>query len=533
MPSITYEKFNGGLDLRRSPEMTASNVLLDLKNAYITTGLAIRKRPCLTKVATLEAGTVGLRSGLGKLNTFYGGGAAITHANPLFQANRVYHSTDETLAITKAHYAQPFNGYLYVSVEFSNGDVRHAYLDDPGAWAAATAYPLNSFRRPTTPNGFRYEATAIAGTGTSGGSEPVWPTTIGATVVDNAGANQITWTCRAMTIADVNCPHTKIVRKINQKIYAAGSGDNAGNVPFCATAAPRDWTTSSDAGFIPAGTNAAGSDEVTALGDVGGDLVVFFADSTQVWDVDADPTLNVLKTAAENIGTLHRDTPAALANDLIFLAQQGFRSVSLIAITDNLQENDVGSAIDALRGEILDADSPMSIYYPSLGQLWNINGNKVYTYAFAKSVKLSAWQTYEFPVTIEAAAVLNGQLYVRSGDDVFLVDKNAYNDDGAVPEVVAEMFFQDAKQPGVLKMFTGMDGVVKGSPEIAFKHQEYNAAGTLETEITPYYPIEGDMRPGDRHPVELCSVAIAPVFRHQRDEEFQVNALMLYFEELL
>lgn len=65
------------------------------------------------------------------------------------------------------------------------------------SWAASTAYALNSIRRPTPANrnGWMYKATAISGTGTSGGSEPTWPTALNETVVDNSGANQITWTC--------------------------------------------------------------------------------------------------------------------------------------------------------------------------------------------------------------------------------------------------------------------------------------------------------------------------------------------------
>lgn len=532
MPAVTFDQFGGGLDLRRSEVMTAANVLLVLRNAYISTGKSVKKRPCLTRIATLEAGTKGLRAGLGKLNTFYAGGSSITHANTLFQANRVYHSTDTSLTVTKCHYAQPFNGYLYCALEYSNGDIKHAWLDDDGTWVAATAYPAGTFRRPTVANGFRYEVTSISGTGTSGGAEPVWPTTPGLTVTDNPGANQIVWTCRALTIADANCPNTKIVRKIGQKIYAAGTGNNAGNVNFCAAAAPRDWTTSNDAGFLPSGINAAGSDTVTALGDVGGDLGVFFDDSMQVWTVKSDPSENALKSAADSIGTKHYRTPQALASDLVFLAQQGFRSVSLVALTDNLQENDVGSSIEAIRNEIADTDEPITVFYPRLGQLWTIRGSRAYVYAFARSVKLSAWQIYDFPVTIDDATVLAGELYVRSGDVVYKVDADATNDDGDVPEINISMFYQDGKQPGVLKQFWGFDGVMTGSAEIAFRMQAPDGSGAMQNVMTDYYDMQGDMRPGLIHPMEICAVAVAPVIRHQLDEVFELHSMMLYYESL-
>ena len=65
------------------------------------------------------------------------------------------------------------------------GDV--AELDDFSEWVADTAYSLNQIVVPTTPNGFYYRATTA---GTSGSSEPTWPTTDGGTVTDFG----VTWT---------------------------------------------------------------------------------------------------------------------------------------------------------------------------------------------------------------------------------------------------------------------------------------------------------------------------------------------------
>lgn len=71
----------------------------------------------------------------------------------------------------------------------------------PATWAAATAYALGAIVRPAAANNFRYVAMTIAGTGTSGAAEPTFPTVLGATVIDNAGANQITW--QAITDASI------------------------------------------------------------------------------------------------------------------------------------------------------------------------------------------------------------------------------------------------------------------------------------------------------------------------------------------
>lgn len=57
-------------------------------------------------------------------------------------------------------------------------------------WAASTAISLYAVYEPTTRNNYLYRATVA---GTTAGSEPTWPTTIGNTVVDGG----VTWTCIA------------------------------------------------------------------------------------------------------------------------------------------------------------------------------------------------------------------------------------------------------------------------------------------------------------------------------------------------
>ncbi len=61
-------------------------------------------------------------------------------------------------------------------------------------WVVARAYALGDFIRPTTNNGFIYEAT-IAGT-SHAVTEPTWNTTEGATNTDGT----VTWTCRKRSL---------------------------------------------------------------------------------------------------------------------------------------------------------------------------------------------------------------------------------------------------------------------------------------------------------------------------------------------
>jgi hypothetical protein len=458
MPSIIFDDFKGGLDLRRaSQSLGPANVQYVLRNAYATSGKTLKKRPCLEKIATLEPGTAGLASAGGLLHTFYESGTVV-HADPLFHANKVPHPTLSQL-VAKVHFAELFNGYVYTAVEYVDGSCWHHYLD-------GTVPPR---------------------------------------------------------ITDVNCPQSKIVKKINQKIYAKKGGD----VAYCKTSAPRDWTTALDAGVLSTSLHASGSDDLTALGAYQGDLSVSYADGTQLWHVDPDPTLNALKSTSDNVGTRFPHASATLGSDQIFLAAVGWRSVSLTALTNNLQENDVGSPVDKLRPEIHDNDNPLSIYYPGLGQMWTINGTRAYVYSFGRSTKLSAWSVFDFPITISAAAVLSNQLYVRAGDNVYRIDQTRFNDDGIVPEVSIEMYFQDCKSSGINKQFIGFDTVVSGTPDIAFRFKSDEGAF-----ITEFASLGGDTRPNDLFPMEITATSVAPVWRHQADEAFELTQLQLYYQLL-
>ncbi len=93
--------------------------------------------------------------------------------------------------------------YAYSSVASQAGIVQAAFAGTGPAWSASTSFGtvlFNGFAYILTPgycvpnptNGFVYQ-----GYGTTGGYQPSWPTTIGATVRDTSGT--FTWTCVAAT----------------------------------------------------------------------------------------------------------------------------------------------------------------------------------------------------------------------------------------------------------------------------------------------------------------------------------------------
>lgn len=460
MTSVTFDRFDGGLDVRRGASVSDANRLRVLTNAYITPGRGVQKRPCLSLVATLEAGTKGLKAAGGKLNTFYESGA-ITHANTLFQANLVAHPTAVT-DVVKAHFADMFLGFLYCAIEYADGSILHHYLDG-------------------TP---------------------------------------------ASQIADANCPNTKGVLKAVNKIWAI----NGETVRFCAAGDARDWTTTSDAGFLPVGRYQSGSSDCLALGAFQRQLVAFFQDGTQLWDVDEDPALNAIKQQVYGVGTRFAQSPASFASDVFFLSDIGFRSITVSTQQqDNFQDVDIGSPVDTLVTDGLDAvTSAQALWVPGFGQYWCFIGNTAWVYTYSRLGKLSCWSKYEFGVDIDAFASLNSKLYVRSGDLVYEVSKAVYRDDSVAVDVRIEMPFVDCKDPGNAKQFWGADFVGAGTPELAFAY-DVNESSNFETEA---YEYTGDTRTGTMHPVDVNAVNIAPIITHSANEDFRMDAIALYFHSL-
>ncbi len=467
--SITFDKFDFGLDLRKGLSTSDANRLRMLKNAHATEGKTIRKRPGLTKIATLEAGTTGLFAGNGKLNTFYGGTGTITHANTLFKSNNVRSPTTAALALSAVHYADVFNGYVYAAVEYVGGEKRHHYLD--GAAPGATH------------------------------------------------------------IADANCPNTAQVTKISSKIWSVGAtGDT---VRFSKTNAPRDWTTANDAGFLPVGLKQDGANTATALGFYQNRLVVLFADSAQIWQVDVDPANHHFLQAID-VGSLLPYSHANMAGDVLFLSPAGVRSITRQDVTTNVIDIDVGSPIDrellkGLSGILaFDVANARAQYYRGGGQYWLYSGSKALVYTFSRTTGVMAWSLYTFPFSLDYMDELNAVLYIRSGNNVYKVDRDVKTDDGVLYAVDIEMAFLDFKSPGMLKHIQAMDAVVTGSCEIFHRFDARNPALITDPPVT----ISGDSRPGYLMPVELLATNIAPDIHNYDNQDFELHALTYYFDKL-
>lgn len=327
-------------------------------------------------------------------------------------------------------------------------------------------------------------------------------------------------------ITDVNCPQSLIVAKAASKMWAGG-GDV---VRYTKTNDPRDWTTASDAGFLPVGLQQSGSRLCTALGNYQNRLVVFFPDSSQIWQVDPDP-VNHQFLQSVDIGTTRPYAHQNMAGDVFYQSPAGVRTITRQSQTENLIDADVGSPIDTelLRGTFLDISQTRAQYFRGAGQYWLYAGNRAVVFTFSRSAKISAWSLYEFAFPLENVDELDTFLYIRSGDNVYRMDRETWTDNGALYQVEIETSFVDFQSPGVLKQIQSMDAVCTGTGD--FSHRYDPRSPDIET--APPVTITGDTRPGNLYPVELMTTNLSTVIRNRDDKEFELHSISYSYNNLV
>lgn len=474
---LTLDRFDLGIDVRKGSSVSDANRLREMKNCYVTTGLATAKRPGFTKVATLEAGTKGLVAAFGWLNTFKGGGSPVLHANPLFKNWACTYGGDNTVPVTDVFFADSF----------------------------------------PTPSGERGLYCVLEREATVGGVLTRFP------VHHYLGSFNAT----GDKVADANCPHTPVMAKAASKLFAV-SKDGA-TVRYCATGNANDWSATNDAGFLPTGANARGDRATRALGMYQSKLVALASDAAQVWQVDPDPTAMKLFDVVENVGSSYPLTQATVAGDLYFLSDYGFRSITTQAIINKIADVDIGSPIDSLvRPDLaLFTGKPVGGYFYGTGQYMCVIDQTMYVYTISKTAGIAAWSRYALPFTVDAMAQLDRVLYLRSGDNVYKLNPDVSTDDGEDYEALLELPYLNFKSPGSRKYIHGMELLCEGDCYFSLGWDSRNAGA-----VSPEVRVQGNTRGGGIVPIECVGYEFSPRFRIATDTPFRLDALTLFYDEI-
>lgn len=358
----------------------------------------------------------------------------------------------------------------------------------------------------------------------SGSLEPIFPTEDGASVIDNT----ILWLAESQRVQDRNCPNTPEVAIAASKIF---SGDDD-IVAFSATINPLDWTTAEDAGYIPFGLNTYGSDPVSALGLYRSNLVIFNAKAFQMWQVDEDPN-NFAILDAVPVGCRFSRSLSPVSNDLVFLTDEGIRSIGIAGASTNLQAGFFGKQVDPLVLEaIKGGEVPDALFFPGAGQYWLFFGEEAFVLTMNGGKRDMSWSRYVFPSAIDDWTLQDGTLYLRSGDKVWKIDEDTSVDDlgGADVTIIGNVTwpYLDFGALGVTKQLIGFDIVADGQYTVSIGYDQKRT----QLATTPFL-IDGDTLPGDVIPLPVAAPSMQLRLSFENNEgdlDYDDVELLLHFD---
>jgi hypothetical protein len=144
------------------------------------------------------------------------------------------------------------------------------------------------------------------------------------------------------------------------------------------------------------------------------------------------------------IGSTYHRSMQPVANDLVFLTDQGVRNIGIAGASTNLQAGDFGKAIDPLViaaiAELEQGDSPLGLYVPALGQYWLFFAEQAFVLTINGGAKDMSWSRYVFPEAITDWTIRDNDLLLRTETGkVWRVSDEALEDDihcSPPPEIV-------------------------------------------------------------------------------------------------
>lgn len=154
------------------------------------------------------------------------------------------------------------------------------------------------------------------------------------------------------------------------------------------------------AGFQPAFDQAFSPSDVVSLANYQGKLAVFCQRNIITYNVNADPTQNFQIQNLQNIGTIAKNSPQPIGEeDVLFLAQSGVRSLRVRDSSLNAVVTDIGSPIDQIIANALNAAGDnslaISIVEPVTNSYWLYLKGTIYVLSYFPTLKITAWSTFK------------------------------------------------------------------------------------------------------------------------------------------
>jgi hypothetical protein len=497
MAQYIIDNFRRGVDTRRSSWSQEAGTLSLGRDVHVTPGGDIETRKAFVPIVSLP-GTFGLAALAGRLQVF-GSAASAPLALPAnFDYTQLTHPTGA--AMTRVLDVEPFDGANYVIAQYGD-DVRHFYAGQrvkdwdtdvcryrfkvtggsAGAgnkvsgitvnavqilgadvlWAtsneataAAIAAQVNTYA--SVPNYTAYvpdgsAEVVLVSPDTTAAGQAVVVTAAGDVTVEAISGNG-----RMEAPVDPGLS----VRTAGEKVYIT-SGPN---LAYSGVAQPTNFSVNSaGGGFTNMSTHSSGAEELIGTELFYEDLLIFAKDASQRWHVEADDTQNQRLQTFRGVGMLgSRAAVSHLDGMAFFLDRTGLRAVQTKDSSGRSTARGVSKQIDRELVAHLQSLAPsvaaraLLVTEPEEDRVWVIVGERIYVRSWFPDDGVAAWTEYAPGFVIDDAAIVDGRLYARSGDQVYLYG-GPNNDEYYGGPCEVHLPFANFRAPATLKGLRGLD----------------------------------------------------------------------------
>lgn len=524
MAQYTVNGFARGMDTRRPAWAAPASTLQLARDVVLNSSGDIEARKAFVPKYTLPANTYGLTDVEDALVVF---GTAAAPAVPSGVTYQLITTSDGTNLETILS-SDLYDGKVYLSALMSDASTRHYYdgaeVDDwfdgrarssfevtGGSSGGVTRIDVNGVdvlgATVNWATSHVATAAAIAAQINSYGSTPEYEAvSIGATVIiladSGAGAtpNGYAVAVTVTTTTTVSTPGAMangvdnapepggFVRTHDGKMYSpAGKLLN-----FSGIDGPLHWNTDYDgAGFVDLSRAQSGGESLQSVGAFLEELAVFCRKCIQLWHVEADDLENRRIQTFNDVGI---DAPRAQcefrSTDRLFLD----RHRGVLAIVPSATENqfaridEVGLPIakfltaykSTLSAAVVERALAFSVPSGIDGAYhWMVIGERVFVFSWHPDDEIAGWTYFEPGFQIEDYAVVNGRLYVRSGNTIYLYGGDDDDEYPAADVGVIKFAAFRMSAPERVKKFLGLDYGVEGEWEAKLFASERDTVGRV------------------------------------------------------
>lgn len=292
------------------------------------------------------------------------------------------------------------------------------------------------------------------------------------------------------------------------------------------------WDTASGAGFQNMNTAQGGSDTITGVAKYQTYIVFFSRTVTQIWNMADNAASNADVQVITETGTRSPKSCRGFGDlDAFYLSDAGVRSLRARNYTNTAGVNDVGTPIDPVVLDWIDAqaagtvEEACSIVEPRDGRFWLSIGTRIFVFSYFPAKKISAWSYFDTGLTFTDFVTYNGQVYGRAGEMIYLYggdDNQTYGNDYLV---TAALPFISASKAATFKQWRAMDIAARGTWDCTLLVDPNDENQVVHVGSMTGVTFSDETEAGVGHATHL-----APVLTHQGSGYASLSQIALEYE---